>query len=747
MPAARIGASPSAPYAEARAIERQAVRSGGERTESGTAEAELDRRFADPPADTRILRIIHGWPDDPAAQDALIRTLKSQGFGGVVCNVSFDRYLQSEAHWTAFVRAVREAKRAGMAMWIYDEHGYPSGSAAGLTVLGHPEFEAQGLLTAHCETEGAKVDLLAPPGRIVRAAAFPMTDGVARIDRGIELAGSIEHGRLTWTPPPGRWWVMICAEAALWEATHVEGATFGDHSHYPNLLMAAATDRFLRLTHVAYASRLGHDLGRLFIATFTDEPSLLSIFERRMPYCPLPWSPELPAEFRRRRGYAIEPLLPALLVDCGGSGGRVRYDFWRTVGELVSESYFGRIADWDRRHGLLSGGHLDAETGVLPHVPLYGDYYACMRRQTLPGIDCLSSLPPRVPWMTARVACGAAEVCGRRIRMCETSDAVERYRPPGDPTPPVAVTPTQIRGTVNRLFANGINEINSYYTFTGLTSQELNEINAYVGRCCTLLRGGCQASDVALLYPIESLWPRFRPSDWWVVPTPEIARIETAYRAAIGSLFAARREFTVIDSKAILESKVEGGALAHGGLRWRVVVLPGADTLPAAAWRRLERFWRAGGTIVALGALPANSDREFPCRGVLALAGRIFESGGQSPSVRRTPGAGTGVFIPFGAESKLPTAIDAALPPDVVLTDPEARVRIAHRRIDGREVYFMMNDGPEAWEGGVTFSCGSGGEAWNPLTGRRTAVPANAMRASMEPYGALIVRLRPTAAR
>ncbi|MCX6917372.1 MAG: hypothetical protein NT167_30780, partial [Verrucomicrobia bacterium] len=31
--------------------------------------------FAHPPAESRILKIIHSWPDDPAAQDALIQTL------------------------------------------------------------------------------------------------------------------------------------------------------------------------------------------------------------------------------------------------------------------------------------------------------------------------------------------------------------------------------------------------------------------------------------------------------------------------------------------------------------------------------------------------------------------------------------------------------------------------------------------------------------------------------------------------
>ena len=79
---------------------------------------------------------------------SLIERLQGQGFGGVVCNVSFDQYLESDAKWQAFTRAVGEAKKAGMALWLYDERGYPSGNAGGLVLRDHPEWEARGLLVA-----------------------------------------------------------------------------------------------------------------------------------------------------------------------------------------------------------------------------------------------------------------------------------------------------------------------------------------------------------------------------------------------------------------------------------------------------------------------------------------------------------------------------------------------------------------------------------------------------------------------
>ena len=112
----------------------------------------LSERFVQPPAQTRILKIIHGWPDEPGRQDDLILRLQNQGFGGVVCNVGFEDYLESEAKWAAFKRAVGAARQAGMALWLYDEKGYPSANAGGLVLRDHPEWEARGLLAADVET-------------------------------------------------------------------------------------------------------------------------------------------------------------------------------------------------------------------------------------------------------------------------------------------------------------------------------------------------------------------------------------------------------------------------------------------------------------------------------------------------------------------------------------------------------------------------------------------------------------------
>ena len=712
-----------------------------------TALGSWEDRFTLPPADARILKIIHNWPDQPETQNQYIRRLGTQGFGGVVCNVSFDQYLESDTKWLAFVRAVNEAKKAGFAMWLYDERGYPSGNAGGITLRDHPEWEAHGLLVTDTESQGGPVTLELPPGKLVLAGAFAVRDGNIDITKKIDLAAQVRDGRLSWQVPAGRWRVMAITENRLFEGTHAEGNL---HAKIPyiNLLMPEPTARFVDVTYGGYVKHLGDDLGKYFMATFSDEPSLMSLFLRPMPYRPLPWASNLPTEFRKRRGYALDAAnLPALVVDAGSAGEKIRYDFWLTVGELVSENYFGQIQTYCRRRGVSSGGHLLAEEGIVGHVPLYGDFFRCIRRLDAPSIDCLTSVPPEAPWFIARLLSSAAELEGRSLVMSETSDHSQRYRPAGDQRPKRVVTEAEIRGTCNREIVAGINCITSYYSFADLSDEQLRRINEWVGRCCTALRGGHQVADIGVLYPTESLWTKFVPSRHWTKEAGAAARIESLYRAAAESCFASQRDFTFIDSRALAEAAVESSALVHGQLRWRVIVMPGADTLPLAAWENLTKFVRQGGAVIAIGALPANSESEFPSARVKALAKEIFgESGAGFSSVREpqsrvNAAGGTGIYLPLGLESLLPLVLDGLLEPDVEVSEAKSPLRVTHRRLDNREVYFVINDSAKPWTGQVGFAATGGGERWNPATGQREeTLTVSAAQMSLEPYGAALFR-------
>ena len=96
------------------------------------------------------LKIIHNFPYSSTATldekknvvTNYLLDIQSRGFGGIVNNISTRNYLQNPEEHEVFAFVTDECERLGLRLWIYDEDGYPSGAAGGLTIAENPEFEA-----------------------------------------------------------------------------------------------------------------------------------------------------------------------------------------------------------------------------------------------------------------------------------------------------------------------------------------------------------------------------------------------------------------------------------------------------------------------------------------------------------------------------------------------------------------------------------------------------------------------------
>ena len=706
-------------------------------------------RFANPPASARILPLHHGRPNNRKANDAELKTLMLDGFGGMASNVSFGtNYLDSAADWDTLRYVVKEAKSAGMALWLYDENGYPSGTARDKTLKGHPEWQARGVLIAVTNVSaGAHVELALPPGTFRLAVACPLKGGRPDTDAPVNLAGVVSDGKVKWTVPAqgaDRWRVFGVTEDFLHESTHA-ALSLALKQPYINLLMPEPTARFIELTHDRYAKELGEDL-KAFTSTFTDEPSLMSCWLRPMPYYVLPWCPDLPADYRARTGRDLVADVPALVCEnASGTTPKIRYGFWNMVGDRVSRNFMGQLTEWATKHGILSGGHLLAEEGLSSHVPYYGDFFRCLRALSAPSIDCLTSIPSTVPWITAQFGGSAGALNGSRYVMCEASDHSQRYRRPGNTLPVYQVSEDEIIGSLNRLVWGGVNTFTSYYRWGPFKREQINRINTVIGRTITLMSEGQNGAEVALLYPAEALMSTYRPG-LHHGGGADNARVASCFRSCGATLFDGHRSFMFVDARGLSEAKVAGDSLAHGDLRWRVVVLPYATTLSSAALRNVHAFWKAGGAVVAVGACPVNSEVGFPDSQAARLCAEMFGEGAlrRSFSVARNAAGGCGVFLAGQQTAILSEAVDMILEPPVTITAnaDKAALRVARRRTAEGDVVFVLNDSPDAWRGSVRLSGNASAELWDPRTGAHgpaaeTAAPNIAL--DLPPFGAVLL--------
>ncbi len=703
-------------------------------------ETGLRESFQNPPLEFRMNLNHHGFPLEDHEQSQMIKEHLENGYGGFTINVPYDHYLTDEG-MKATLRFAEKAKDAGMELWLYDENGYPSGNAGDLVISENPAWEAMGLFFDDTLVSAGHLKFTIPPGTPEMVMAYEVKNGEVNYNNGTDISAYVDGGVLTWRVPDGEWSIFTVTKFILYDDFQVSKKPGGSSSpHYPSLMIPEVTETFLRVNHQVYAEYMGNDLGKYFTSTFTDEPSLMAVPFEWHAWSVIPWHEILSETIFERYGYRPEEKLVALFVDKGPEGQKVRYEYFHTVADLMSDNFFKPIKEWCEDHNFMSGGHLLLEETMMAHVPLYGDIMKCFREMHAPGIDILSCYPEFMPVHSPKLATSAKELSGGIRVMSEPCPIMERYTL-GD-EPPV----DKVMGHLNMLMAGGVTDFNNYLRLTRANQQEKIAVNEYVGRSVMLLRGGHIRADVGVVYPIESLWTRFTPEplkvwdgfftdpdvtgwDTLAGGAAEAVLVEQTFRNSSRFMFQNRWEYSYLDSKAIIDAEVENGVLVHGDLRWKAIVMPAVSTLPAEAWARLGQFVESGGLLIALELSPENSESSFPDSAVQSSFQTMFETLDNAFYIEN--------WTPVQLEEVLSTHLEKA----VQLEDETLPLRIAHREIEGKEVFYIINDSEKAISTRVTLKAKGKFEEWNPATGEIYHV-SSAPSIDLLPYHGKVYRSR-----
>ena len=621
-----------------------------------------------------------------------------------------------------------------MRVWLYDEPGYPSGTAGGLVTSNHPERVASGYLISSTNvTAGATVAIALPPGRFVAAAAWPLKNGRIVASRRHDVDVKDGAANVVWGAPVGSetWRLAAWSIGELYEGTHA-AVNLSRRILYINLLSREPTDAFIASTHEKYAEAFGGDFS-MFDSFFTDEPSLMSLWMCPQSWSVLPYATELASVWRERTGRDLNKDAPVVAFGAADENNRrLRYLFWDSVGRLVSKNYMHRLDVWGRAHGTRGGGHLLLEEWTGVQLPLYGDFFRCLRALGNPGVDMLTSIPDKVSPQTARLGGSAGALNGAKRVMCEVSDHVQRR----ETNPPRQVSEDEIAGTLNRLLWGGVNTFTSYYVWDAFSDEQIVRINLRLARANTLLSEGVDASDVALLYPADTMKTDYDalPKTWCEVTGQSFHAI-AGMQTAVKSLFAGNRAWMFVDADS----------LGRRDLPWRVIVLTGVDTLPLAAMRHLHNFWKTGGVVIAFGVVPVNSESDFPSAEVTALSREMFcflrASG--SEAVQTNTAGGVAMLLPESRIGEVAAVIDGCVEPPVAVAEgcDAKSIRTAHRRNNDGDVFFVMNDAARPWHGRLRLCGGGKATRWDPQTGEVLEFDADDDGwgdVSMPPYGAML---------
>jgi len=690
---------------------------------AGEPQISLAQKFAAPPAECRVLPIKNGRAlADPKLPD----WLAERHAGGVVLDVATSgrgggepftdpTYLDNPAAFQRLRDMMSRLKATGQKVWIYDELGYPSGSAGGRVLEGHPEFMAQAVRCRSLKTSGQPLKIAAQGQELVACRAFPQRDGALELGAGVDLTAKARAGAFTWHPPAGNWTVCMFERFVpdTWKRHNIARRNV-------NIMDREAVARFIELTHERYAKELGPQLDDVFLF-FTDEPQLgatepwMRMALKKAPPA-VQWCDELPIAFKREKGYPLTDALPALFHKVGPSTARYRHDFYDVHSDLIAENYFGQIEDWCQRHKIYSSGHMLLEESLLFHPMFSGSMTKNWARQDLPGVDQL--VLPRYKTMAGwnggsgirvredfsiKMAASICALTGKQGVFSESYALCDRAKVPD--------LARRAKGMAAWQFACGVTHMATYTVQRKVSAGEYAGLSDFIGRLALLCRRGRPVSDVAVLVPEGSVWAFYNPPNGgrfgrYIKCNPDVMQIDHAFRETCHQLLASQRDFEVVTEELLGKAEVNSGRLELAGQSFAFLVLPEARMLSGASMEKVEAFAAAGGHVVFTGSLPSMS------------TGR-----GEDPAMRKRVEALMASHADHtrfvAAEEQFGEAINwmaKRVPPVIHWSGPDT-VRLAHQREPGREIILVANPSAAAVQGRLVCAFGGSASVWNPETG------------------------------
>lgn len=662
----------------------------------------------------------------------------------------------SEEWWKVLGEALQAAKEAGFSLCMVDDFEWPSGEVRDYWLPGinkshvieaNPEFHSRRMQSTQSTVRGP-ARWSAPLTEKTVAVAVGKRLGPDRLDGKTLQALDWEKGAKTisWDVPEGEWLIALYD---LVPATPRLGRV--------DLMNREAIATFIRLYYEEFYKRYSRYFGNAMPATFADHEG--SYGDK------LAWTPRLFETFRRKAGYDLVPYLPGLTCDIGPMTEKVRCDLLDTISEMYSESFFKQVGDWCKQHNIQYSGHVWEES-MFWGAAYQGDFFRILRSMTVPGCDSLVEWGRDSGYLREVASVAAFE--GKHL-VCENQGVVgsDSY-----------VSPEVMRRTSNCLGAWDIGEFIPHafnYDLARVNfppdwfrSQPFQPwFRAYADqmrRISFINREGQRLADLVVLYPQVSIWGQaavafsedpaadiIGNSSW----SPDAVETNNQYEALKMRLTDARYDFMVADDEYLANSQFEGGRLRINKAEFRVLILPPMSTTRRATALKVRDLYRAGGTVIAHRRVPYASVEEGRDDAELkAVWEEVFDL---QPSVepqvlRKGPNGGRSYFI-SGSANDLVEVVREVVDPDVEIVEgADDRLFAMHKRHEGVDLYWIVNDKPEARTHMLRFKAKGRPEKWEATTGKRsplfyqTQEGSTLARLALGPWDAAYVVFDPTGA-
>jgi len=535
--------------------------------------------FSDPPKEMGILPFWF-WNGDLEEQEMLwqMREYYDRGIRGLFLHGRFGLtvpYLSDE--WferTKFV--VEKAKDIGLDIWIYDEMNWPSGTAEKQVLQKYPHLKQRYMELVVLHVQGPLFTFLeATDDRYVNTGnSTPIAAYACRADEFdsghiselIDLTPNLSFNAvIPWEAPAGDWKLLYFLEKKI--------------DYYIDALNPEATQRFLEITHEGYKKAVGDDFGTVVPGFYTDEPAM-HYYHVGMDNYVVPWSQQMFKIFRDHRGYDLKPHLPALYTDMGEDTQKIRYDFWRTLSDQYTETYYKQIRDWCDENNVIFTGHLLFEEWLRASARCEGNIFNHLKQMHLTGVD---HLYPKIgtedtpdQHVALKLASSAAHHFGSARLLCESMGgtywdcSLER-----------------MKWMANWEYVLGVTIFNNHgyhYSIEGERKRDwppsqfyhhtwwkyYDQFTIYMSRLGHLLSGGRHIAKLLILYPLNSIWTNYVPQTRDKIGDA----IEHDFYYLTDTLLRMHYDFDYTDEEILVDSIISDGKIHIRDESFEVLILP-----------------------------------------------------------------------------------------------------------------------------------------------------------------------------
>ena len=506
-----------------------------------------------------------------------------------------------------------------------------------------------------------------------------------------------KDGRLAWNVPPGEWTILrfVCANTGL----SLKIPSPRSHGLAIDHFNSQATK-----THFDYLiDRLHHELG-----SFKDT-ALKYTYVCSYELSGSTWTPDFLEEFKKRRGYDMTNFLPVLsgsIVQNHEITERFRYDYRKTLGDLLVDAFYRTARQASNRHGLL----LCAEAGG-PGPPLHQVPVDALKALGALDIPRGEFWKDHNVWVVKETAC-ASHIYGKKIVDMEAFTSWRHWQD----------GPFDIKGLADRALCGGANHFTFhtcahnppeaglpgwvYHAGTHISPSlvwwpKAKPFIDYLSRCCYLLQQGLFVADVCYYYGDQG---------FNFVPPKHID-------PSLGPGY----DYDVTNAEVILSRMdVKNGKIVlPDGMSYEVLVLPNREDINWAVLKRIERLVKAGATVVGRKPIMSNGLTDYPHRDIKVrnLANKLWGPCDGKKCTQHSYGKGK---IIWGKTLREILQV-RGMGPDFSFTSrdgKESRLDYIHRRTKSDDIYFVSNKN-ECWE---QVDCvfrvyGKTPELWRPDTG------------------------------